>query len=433
MKKYILATLLSCAAILANAQKIIIPGSADVNKYPFNLAENKYTIYYVKDNDWKPKGSYNKQFKISGNQLISTINYTDENNEWYRTRISIADAKTFAPISFFSKSTKYTFDEKLGKDPIIKIHTMDNSEKDEIVKLDIKEPYFEYEMLEALLTTLPLTTGYKATLPLYYFDKKTKTPVTKYDITDVKSYVHKSPKTGKHDAWLVSVLEQFSNSTYYYVVDKKDHRLWQREMFVRDGTWEICVNEEVDYQPIKNKFNKTEALTKVKNGNSVILGVAFARDHVKGNIPAIFNLNKAQYAPKGTKVSILLNSPYIEEWKEVNKKIRKGKKLPEVPIDPNVSACISTTEVYDDKGHFEFTNLVPGEYILMTSFDYTHNYSYSYQSGTSYLMHPSGAVLRSNPVYSIGSGWTGANANIEKKVTIEKDGEKIEVKLKDTM
>ncbi|SHM65190.1 hypothetical protein SAMN05444266_109349 [Chitinophaga jiangningensis] len=201
-------------------------------------------------------------------------------------------------------------------------------------------------------------------------------------------------------------------------------------MPVGGGTVEICVNEELDYRPIESNFDKELNLRMTEKGNSVITGTAFARDHGNNKLQVV-NIQRAQYAPKGTVVSILPNSAYIEEWKAVNKKIRKGKKLPEVPIDPNVAACIKTTKVYDDKGHFEFTNLMPGEYILMTSFGYTHRYSYQYYAGTNYLMHPSGAVLSSNNVYNTANGASGATAEIETKVTIKKDGDKVDVNLKD--
>ncbi|MDE1193370.1 MAG: hypothetical protein PW786_14685 [Arachidicoccus sp.] len=433
MKKSIFTLMAYVLSLTVFSQKILTPGSSDIDVSYLKTSSSKYIIYYVKDNKWTPKGNYTKDLQIDGNTLKSTLNYIDDSSKWYRTRISTADYRSFTPISFISKSTTYSFNEQLGEQTTIKIHKLDNSEPDKEVKLDIKEKYIEYFMLEPLLMTLPLSIGYKVSIPTYYYNNRPDSIINSYIITEVKSYIHQSPKTAKHESWLVSVLEKSSNSTYYYIIDKKDHRLWQKEMYVGDGVWEICVNDELDYQPIKNKFNKEEALTKVQNGNSSIIGTAFARDHVKSKIPAVFNINKAQYAPKGTVVSILLNSPYIEEWKDVNKKIRKGKKLPEVPIDANVAACIKTTKVYDDNGHFEFTNLMPGEYILMTSFGYTHNYSYSYQSGTSYLMHPSGAVLGSNPVYSTASGSAGATADIEKIVTIDNDGDKVEVKLKDTM
>ncbi len=431
MKKIITIGLLSLSSILC-AQKTIIPGSSDIKPSYLKPEKSVFNIFYVKKEQWDNKGKIAKDLSLDANNIINTYNYTDENNKWYRKRVTKASAKTFAPISFNSESTTKVYDINFGENVTGKIHTKDRSNKDSSINIPIKDQFIEYFMFEELLRSLPLTVGYKATIPCFYYniDDPGK-PVTNYVIKEVKSYIYNSPKTGAHDTWLLGVLEESTGAIYYYIVDKKDHRLWQREMPVGDGVWEICINDELDYQPIKNKFNKDEAMAKIQNGNSSIIGTAFARD--RSSKLAVLNMNKAQYAPKGTVVSLLLNSPYIEEWKEVNKQIRKRKKLPEVPIDPNVAACIKTTKVYDDKGHFEFTNLQPGEYLVMTTFGYTHRYLYSYYAGENVTMHASGAVLGSTPVYGTASASTGATADIEQKVTIEKDGDKVEVKLKDTM
>ncbi|GGI50738.1 hypothetical protein GCM10011425_19500 [Mucilaginibacter galii] len=388
-----------------------------------------YTIYYVKGTIWTKKGSFTNDVSISGNKLRLVSEYKDQNGKWYRKRTSLANVTTLAPISYKLEGTKSNLELNFGNNITGRYYDL-GTKKEVPVTLQAKDKYVDYSIADHLITTLPLKTGYKATFPEFYYDSKTEKLITNYIIKEVKSYVYRSPKTGDHESWLVNVLEESTGALYYYVVDKAQHRLWQREMSVAGGTWEICVDEELDYQPIKNKFNKEEALAKLEKGTSVIIGTSYARDHARGGI-ALLNLNKAQFAPKGTIVTIIPNSPYIEEWKEVNKKIRKGKKLIEVPIDPNVQACIKTTKVYDDKGHFEFTNLMPGEYLLSTSFGYTHNYAYSYQSGTSYLMHPSGAVLSSNAVYSTASGSTGVKADIETAVTIKENGEQVKVNLKD--
>lgn len=430
MKIYSCLLLLTFFSLHISAQKIVTPGSEEIKTTQLETGKSLYTIYYVKGETWTKKGSFTHDLSISGEELRLVSNYIDQDNKWYRRRTSSANARTMAPIYFKSEGLKNTLELNYGSTITGKYHYVDKK-KDDPIRLVPKEKFVDYNVAEHLITALPLTVGYKATIPEFYYDDKTDKLVTNYLITEVKSYVYRSPKTGNHNSWLVSVKEESTGAMYYYVVDKTRHVIWQREMSMAGGMWEICVNEELDYQPIKNKFNKEEALAKLDKGNSVIIGTTFARDHSSRRGIALVNINKAQYAPKGTIVSILPNSPYLSEWKEVNKKIRKGKKLAEVPIDPNVQACIKTTKVYDDQGHFEFTNLMPGEYVLMTSFGYTHSYSYSYQSGTSYLMHPSGAVLSSSPVYNSASASTGAKADIETLVTIKEDGEKLKVNLKD--
>jgi hypothetical protein len=411
-------------------QKTVTPGSSDINTSYLKSEQSLYTIYYVKGETWTKKGTYKNDLTILGNELKLTVNYRDDKDQWYRKRSSTADAKTLSPLAYQSETLKSKIDLKFGNSITGKTHDLTNG-KEKQVLFNPKEKFVDFNVAEYLFSTLPLKVGYKAVVPEFYYVDHPDSILSNYIVKDVKSYIHYSPKTGSHETWLVSVLEEGSGAIYTYIIDKKDHRIWQREMPVGGGTVEICVNEELDYQPIKNKFSKEETLQQLEKGSSVIVGTAFARDHNARSM-AVVNINKAQYAPKGTVVSILPNSPYIQEWKEVNRKIRKGKKkLPEVPIDPAVGASMKRTKVYDDKGHFEFTNLMPGEYILLTSFGYTHQYSYSYYAGSSNLVHPSGAILSSSPVYKSAYGATGARAEIEAKVTIRKDGDTEHVNLKD--
>lgn len=411
-------------------QKIVAPGSPDINASRLKPGKSLYTIYYVKGTTWTKKGSYINDITISGNELTYVSDFKDENDKWYRRRTSVVDAQTLNPISFKNEGLKNTLTLNFGSTITGKYHYT-NGDKDKLISVKSPGKFIDYNLADAIFTTLPISTGYKATMPQFFYTEHPDSLIGNYTIKDVKSYIHRSPKTGNHESWLVSLLEESSGAYYVYIVDKKSYRVWQREMPAGKGITEICVDEELDYQPIKNKFDKVLALQMVENGNGVISGRAFARDHNYGNKLAVVNTNRAQYAPKGTVVSILANSPYLEEWKEVNKKIRKKNKVQEVPIDPNVAACIKKTTVYDDKGHFEFTNLMPGEYILLTTFGYTHKYSYSYYAGQSNLVHPSGTVLSSSPIYNTASAATGATAEIEMKVTIKSNNDKVEVNLKD--
>jgi hypothetical protein len=430
MRTLLRPILLLLLPVASFGQKPVFPGSPDINTSRLKSERTLFTIYYVNGTTWTSKGTYTNDITILGDELKISTDYKDEKNERYKKRISVANAKTLEPLSYKSETTRGNLDLKFGTTITGKYHYL-NGDKDKQISLKPAGKFVDFNVAELLFTTLPLDVGYKATIREFYYVDNPDSLLSNYTIKDVKSYIHRSPKTGNHEAWLVSVLEEVSGAIYTYIIDKKDHRIWQREMPVGGGTTEVCVNEELDYQPIAAKFNKEEALQKLEKGNSVITGTAFARDHSSRNKLAVMNINKAQYAPKGTVVSILPNSDYIEEWKAVNKKIAKKKKLPQVPIDPNVADCIKKTTVYDDRGHFEFTNLMPGEYILITSFGYTHQYTYSYYAGTSYLMHPSGAVLSSNDVYKSANASTGATAEIEEKVTIRRDGEKVDVNLKD--
>lgn len=68
------------------------------------------------------------------------------------------------------------------------------------------------------------------------------------------------------------------------------------------GMWEITVNEELDYQPIKNKFNKEQAIRQISNGNSVVIGTAFARSSSGRKLGGLVNTAKT-ICPKGDRDS----------------------------------------------------------------------------------------------------------------------------------
>ncbi|PSL34964.1 hypothetical protein [Chitinophaga ginsengisoli] len=91
--------------------------------------------------------------------------------------------------------------------------------------------------------------------------------------------------------------------------------------------------------------------------------------------------------------------------------------------------CIKTTTVYDDEGHFEFTSLMPGDYLLYTEFVYVYKgtrtevvgYTDTYING---IFQGTSANTKSYDVA------VNVGATIKKVVTIKSDGDKIEVKLK---
>ncbi|ULT27275.1 hypothetical protein KUH03_11255 [Sphingobacterium sp. E70] len=147
-----------------------------------------------------------------------------------------------------------------------------------------------------------------------------------YSIKEVKSYSYGSPKTGKHDSWLITLLEE--NTGQSIIMS------WTRKTAVYGNgrcLWamvrEITVNEELDYQPIKNRFNKEQAVQQISNGNSVIVGTAYARSSSGKRLAGLVNTAKKQYAPKGTEIMLFPNSAYYEEWLEVNKKSESKRKL----------------------------------------------------------------------------------------------------------
>jgi len=429
MKFYALVLAVSLLSSAAFCQKTVAPGSKDINTKYLKPEKSLYTVYYVKDTSWTKQGSLTYDIVVANNQLSLTNSYTPKDNSRTSARTSVADSQTLKPISYTSDGK----DSKLNLDfaeTVTGNYYSKKTKKDKKLKLHPKEAYIDWNWMDHFICTLPLDVGYKARIPQFYYSNESDVLIEYYSIKEVKSFSFNSPRTGKHDTWLVTVSEEATGGIYNYVVDKKDHRLWQREMSMGKGMWEITVNEELDYQPIKSTFNKELSVQQISKGNSVIIGTAYARSSSGKRLGGLVNTAKKQYAPKGTEITLFPNSDYYEEWIEVNKKIRKQKKMPEVPLTSDFGYAVKKSKVYDDQGHFEFADLMPGNYIVMASFDFSNSYNYSYVSGyTNYYNY--WGYTGSSTNYGTARQSYIDKANIEKRVTIDKDGDKKEVSLKE--
>ncbi|AJW63107.1 hypothetical protein VO54_01631 [Elizabethkingia miricola] len=429
MKLYPILLGISLFPFAAWGKKIVAPGSPDINTKYIKPEKSLYTVYYVKDNNWDKQGSLIYDVTSTGNELTLKNAFTPKDNSRVNVRTSVVDPRTLKSISYVGDEKKTKLSINFGE-TITGNYYSKETKKDKKVNFRPTEAFIDFNWTDLMIGTLPLDVGYKARIPQFYYNDGSNVHVEYYTIKEVKSYSYNSPKTGKHATWLVTLLEESTNAIYNFVIDKKDRRLWQREMSMSKGMWEITVNEELDYQPIKNKFNKEQAVRQISNGNSVVIGTAFARSRSGKKLGGLLNTAKKQFAPKGTEILLFPNSAYYDEWLDVNKKIRKEKKVAEVPLDPDFGHSIKRTRTYDDEGHFEFSDLMPGNYIIMTSFDFTNSYNYSYVSGyTNYYNYWGYAGSTTN--YGTGRSSYTDKANIEKRITIDKDGEKKEVNLKE--
>ena len=117
----------------------------------------------------------------------------------------------------------------------------------------------------------------------------------------------------------------------------------------------------------------------VTKGNSVISGEAFAKDDRSGRDNSkiridVLNINKNNSAERELKVVLLPYTEYFKEWMELIK-TKENKGAQPIPLSLDAKSCILTTEIYNDKGNFEFTNLTEGEYFVFISFNYTDTFS----------------------------------------------------------
>ena len=412
MKKYVFFYLLVLFE-LGFAQTKILPGDKSLN---INLIkEGKFTMgyYFVKDGNPLEICNYQTEVGNSKDQLIFNSNLIFLKSDKHWKEYIILDKNTLKPINRKSERETRTFDIK---------HSNIN-----------KGDYFDIATYPLVLCALPLNTGYKAVIPVIDYDSANQNKIQNVTITDVKSNIYNSELTGEHQVWKVSVTEESTGNFYDYFIDKNSRKIYKITISSK-GNKLMLVDKETDFNPFKNTFDKDATLKMVTKGNSVISGEAFAKDDRSGRDDSkiridILNVNKKQFAPKGTKVILLPYTEYFKEWMELNKKQKKIKGAQPIPLSIDAQSCILTTEIYNDKGNFEFTKLTEGDYFVFISFAYTDTFSRREITGTSdvYINGNYAGTQLNTDIFTYAQA---GNANFQKVVTIKSNGETIKIKLK---
>ncbi|MDV3462939.1 MULTISPECIES: DUF3108 domain-containing protein [Weeksellaceae] len=413
MKKIFFSFSFCICAVLFFGQNKILPGSRSINTKLIKTSNYTMGYYFVKGGNPMEICNYQTEVSTDGDQLLfsSKLIFLKTDKLW--TEHIVLDKNTLKPISRKSERETRTFDIK---------HTNIN-----------KGDYFDIATYPLVLCALPLNTGYKAIIPVIDYDSANKDKIQNVNITDVKSNIYNSELTGEHQVWKVSVNEESTGNLYDYFIDKTSRKIYKITVSSKGNNF-MLVDKETDSNPLKNKFDKEATLKMVTKGNSVISGEAFAKDDRSGVDNRklridILNVNKKQFAPKGTKVVLLPYTEYFKEWMELNKKQRKIKGAQPILLSEDAKSCILTTEIYNDKGNFEFTNLMEGEYFVYISFNYTDTFSRREVTGTSdvYINGQYAGTQLNTDIFDYAQ--TG-NANFQKIVTIKSNGEIVKIKLK---
>jgi len=414
-----------------NAQSLIKPGDHSFDKKFIKSTHYEMSYFAVSGRQTIEISAFDVDVKVNGKTIsvYTRIKSPVGNSIWVDT--SIADINTLKPVYRSSDNSDkqyhikygttiegYYYDKKSGKGLQIK----DNTNSD----------FFDSFIYPYLLGALPLNSGYKAILPVYEYKPGTINNISNTRITEVKSSMYRSEITGEHAVWQVSVFEEGTNVKYEYYIDKESRKLWKVDILASNGKKYLLVDKELDYNPFTVTFDKEQTYKMVTAGSGTISGQIYARDNentTKGGI-AILNVNKKQYAPRGTTVILIPYTDYFKEWIALNEKLRK--KGQAVPLAKEAAGCIKQTSVYDNDGNFEFTNLMPGNYYLFTEFGYTHTFSRTDIVGytDTYI---NGLFQGTTANTEVNRYKTSAAATLKKIVTINKEGEKVNVKLKKTL
>lgn len=413
MKKLFLIFFVCICTVFVFGQHKILPGHQSIKVDLIKIGNSAMGYYFVKNGNPLEMCTYQTEVSTNDNQLVfsSKLIFLKSDKQW-KEQI-VLDKNTLKPISRKSERETRTFDIKYAN-----IN---------------KGGYFDIATYPLILCALPLNTGYKATIPVIDYDSANKDKIQNVNITDVKSNIYNSELTGEHQVWKVSVNEESTGNLYDYFIDKNSRKIYKITVSSKGNTF-MLVDKETDFNPFKNTFDKEATLKMVTKGNSVIFGEAFAKDDRSGVDNRkfridILNVNKKQFAPKGTKVVLLPYTEYFKEWMELNKKQRKIKGAQPIPLSEEAKSCVLTTEIYNDKGNFEFTNLTEGEYFVFISFNYTDTFSRREVTGTSDVYvngQYAGTQLNTDIFDYVQTG----NANFQKIVTIKSNGETVKIKLK---
>lgn len=418
-------------SLCANAQSLLKPGDNSFDKNFIKSTHYEMSYFAVSGRQTLEISTFDVDIKVNGKTIsvYTRINSPAGNSIWSDT--SISDIHTLKPVYRSSDNSEKQYHLKYGT--TIEGYYYDKKfKRGNQIKDNNKGGFFDSFIYPYLLGALPLISGYKAILPIYEYKPGANKYVSNTRITEVKSSMYRSEVTGEHAVWQVSVFEEGTNVKYEYHIDKESRKLWKVEILASTGQQYLLVDKELDYNPFTAKFDKEQTYKMVRGGSGTISGQIYARDNentTKGGI-AILNVNKKQYAQQGTTVILIPYTDYFKEWITLNEKLRK--KGQAVPLSKEAAGCIKVTSVYDNDGKFEFTNLMPGVYYLFTEFGYTHTASRTEVVGytDTYI---NGFFQGTTANTQVNRYKTSAIATLKKIVTINKEGEKITVKLKKTL
>jgi hypothetical protein len=182
------------------------------------------------------------------------------------------------------------------------------------------------------------------------------------------------------------------------------------------------------YVEPKIPFDEAAAATQLEPGTATIRGTISAKEN-KALIKAL-NISKKHVAYKGTVVTLMPHSAYIDEWRALDKKLRRKAVLEKAAISAQANSYRILVRVTDDKGSFEFKNLKPGKYFIYADVDFVVSGSSFVQTGTSTTSNAvTGQILDSRPI----GYYEPFTADVSKMaagvVTVSTEGQIVETKI----
>lgn len=155
-------------------------------------------------------------------------------------------------------------------------------------------------------------------------------------------------------------------------------------------------------------FDASTAKAALDAGRSAIRGIACS------------HTPEGWYMPIRQPVYLLPVTPYLEEWLNLRKNVKRGQVV--APLLDDAFAIRVETKT-DDRGRFQFTDMKPGRYYVFMDFSFNRTYSENVYAGTS-----SGAGV-SVDHYESQARTEAKDDFLEKVVEVKRDGETVKAPL----
>jgi hypothetical protein len=164
-------------------------------------------------------------------------------------------------------------------------------------------------------------------------------------------------------------------------------------------------------------FNEAEVSKQMEDGTSSISGVAKLKK--KG----------VEYVPgKGDRINLYPVTPYLLEFSDLQKKHKRGKKV--ASMSNEAFTYRIEGRFIDNNGTFEFKDLKPGKYYIVTWIEFQKQDSYREQTGSSTTYNMYGQAISSSPLYTRYTYNYTVESEVSSIVEVKADGEKVTTILK---
>lgn len=413
--------------LLSTGQQVILPGDKSIEKSFIKPGLTTMGYYLNSQGQVVDIGTYEIEINTTNQKITvnSTLYFKDSEKQW--RDVCIVDAQNYKPISYSSDRDDRNFNINFASSVAGEVLNKKSKEK-KIINESIKGKYFDVNIYPHILRALPLSSGYNAIIPVYDYETEDKTKIYNVNINQVKSDVYNSALTGRHNVWRVSVFEESTGHNFDYLIDKESRRLWQINIVSKEGYLMSLSDKESDYNPLKQKFDREATIKLISKGKSTITGQVFGRANKNDESwVTVVNWNPKQVAKKGTAVYLIPFTDWYKEYYELNRQLKKEGRKYNMPKE--ALECILISRIYDDKGHFEFVNIMQSEYIVYSQFEFYEKHHQDIVVGRKDFYY--GNAYQGSSDITQRNRWSQLEyAFSEEFVNITKDGEVKEVKMK---